>query len=204
MMNITILGTGNIGSTLGKKWAATGHAIKFGVRNVNDSKHQTLLSNINGYASVATLGEAITFGEVIVFAVPGSAAGEIAAQFGGALNDKIIIDATNRMGQAELNSISIIAAEAPQAKFFRAFNSLGWENFEQPAFGDTQVDLIYCGDSGEAQMAVEQLIADIGLRPIYIGNLEQLPVVDNLARLWFALVFGQGYGRRVAFKVLTE
>jgi hypothetical protein len=203
-MKITILGTGNVGATLGKKWAAVGHAVKFGVRNVSDSKHQTLLSSIAGYASVASMGEAITFGEVIVFAVPGAAVGEIAAQFGGTLGRRIIIDATNRVGQTELNSISIIAAEAPQAKFFRAFNSLGWENFEQPIFGDTQVDLIYCGDSGQARVAVEQLIADIGLRPIYIGNLEQLPVVDNLAKLWFALVFGQKYSRRLAFKVLTE
>ena len=203
-MKITILGTGNVGRTLGRKWAAAGHAVKFGVRNVNDKKHQTLLNNITGYVSVATIGEAITFGEVIVFAIPGAAVNEIAAQFGGTLGRRIIIDATNRMGEAELNSISIIAAEAPQAKFFRAFNSLGWENFEQPTFGNTQVDLIYCGDSGEAQIAVEQLIADIGLRPVYIGNLEQLSVVDNLARLWFALVFGQKYNRRLAFKVLTE
>jgi predicted dinucleotide-binding enzyme len=51
---------------------------------------------------------------------------------------------------------------------------------------------------------VESLIADVGLRPIYIGDLEQVAVVDNLTRLWFALAFGQGYGRRLAFKMLTE
>jgi len=52
--------------------------------------------------------------------------------------------------------------------------------------------------------AVEGLIADAGFRPIYVGDLSQLDIVDNLLRLWFALVRGQGYGRRVAFKVLTE
>jgi hypothetical protein len=29
-------------------------------------------------------------------------------------------------------------------------------------------------------------------------------VVDNLTKLWFALAFGQGYGRRLAFKLLAE
>jgi hypothetical protein len=28
--------------------------------------------------------------------------------------------------------------------------------------------------------------------------------LDGMTRLWFALVFGQGYGRRIAFKLLTE
>ena len=64
------------------------------------------------------------------------------------------------------------------------------------------IDLFYCGDSGEGQRQVDQLIADIGLRPIYVGGRDQVDVIDGLTRLWFALAFNQGYGRRLAFKLL--
>ena len=36
-----------------------------------------------------------------------------------------------------------------------------------------------------------------------IGGLDQLQVIDNLTRLWFALARGRNMGRRLAFKVLT-
>ena len=51
---------------------------------------------------------------------------------------------------------------------------------------------------------MEGLIADIGLRPIYVGDLDQVTLIDTLTRLWFALAFQQGYGRRLAFKLLRS
>jgi 8-hydroxy-5-deazaflavin:NADPH oxidoreductase len=53
-------------------------------------------------------------------------------------------------------------------------------------------------------MVAEQMITDIGLRPIYVGGVEQAGLVDAVAGLWFALAFGQGKGRNLAFKVLTR
>jgi predicted dinucleotide-binding enzyme len=48
------------------------------------------------------------------------------------------------------------------------------------------------------------LIANVGLNPIYVGDLPQAPLVDSLGLLWGALAFGQGRGRRLAFKILVE
>jgi predicted dinucleotide-binding enzyme len=203
-MKISILGSGNIGGTLGRKWAGKGHTIKFGVRDVADHKHQSLMDSAAGDITVASLSEAIEFGEVVVLAIPGSAVAPLVQTSDHALAGKIIIDATNRIGQAEMNNLSLIAERVPSARLYRAFNSLGWENFDNPQLGGSQVDLFYCGDPGDARPVVERLIADIGLRPIYVGDLTQLDVVDNLAKLWFALAFGQGFGRRLAFKLLTE
>lgn len=203
-MKITILGSGNIGSTLAKKWAQAGHALTLAARNLDNAKYQPLLEKIGGQATVAALPEAVRLTEAILLAIPGSAVATTLAGLGEALDGKIIIDATNNVGQAELNSIAAISAEAPNAKLFRAFNSLGWENFETPQLGGTQIDLFYCGDPGAANETVAGLIADVGLRPIYVGHLDQVAVIDSLTRLWFALVFGQGYGRRLAFKLLSE
>jgi len=40
------------------------------------------------------------------------------------------------------------------------------------------------------------------LRPIYIGGLEQVDLLDNQTRLWFTLALQQGRGRHLALKLL--
>ena len=201
-MNIAILGSGNIGRTLGKKWAAAGHQITFGARNPGDPKYDNLLNQSN--MQVATIEAAVGTCQTLLLAIPGSAVSIRLSQIRLMLAEKIIIDATNQVGQAEMNSFAAITAAAPNAKVYRAFSTLGWENFETPQIKGQQLDLFYCGDEGQSKTIVEALITDIGLHPIYLGNREQVGTVDGLTKLWFALVFGQGYGRRLAFKMLTE
>lgn len=202
-MKITVLGTGNIGATLGKKWAGQGHEVTFGVRDVTAAKHQTLLETIPGQATIAPTVEAAAAAEVVVLAIPGAAVKETMAQLGSTLADKLIIDATNQITQADMSAIATITAAAPQAKLFRAFNTLGWENFETPELGGAQIDLFYCGQPDAGRETVAQLIADIGLRPVYLGGLDKAPILDALTRLWFTLGYEQGHGRRLAFKMLT-
>ena len=201
-MNIVILGSGNIGGTLGKKWAAAGHQVTYGARNPDDPKYAELLdlSNIR----VTTVAQAVAAGEVLLLAIPGGAVVDILAQVHDLLDDKVIMDATNNVRQAELNSFAAITTAAPGARLYRAFSTLGWENFKTPEINGQQVDLFYCGDEGESKTTIETLIADVGLRPVYVGDQEQVGVVDGLTRLWFALAFGQSRGRRLAFKMLAE
>jgi hypothetical protein len=149
------------------------------------------------------VGEAIAFGQVVVLAIPGSAVDEMLATHGRALAGKIVIDAANRMGGGVMNSAAALAQHAPGAQVYRAFNSLGWENFEQPQFGDLQTDFFCCGPTGESQAAVEQLIGDVGLRPVRVGDMSQVHLVDMIGGLWFALALGQNYGRRLALKMVT-
>jgi predicted dinucleotide-binding enzyme len=83
----------------------------------------------------------------------------------------------------------------------RAFNTLGFEMFAAPTVGGELADLFWCGpeDAG-----VEQLIADVGLRPVRVGDLDAIDVVDGVARLWLTLVFRQGHPRRTAFRMLAD
>lgn len=202
-MNIAVLGIGNIGGTLGKKWAKAGHQVMGGVRDVNAPKVQAFLTSDNNL-TIGTVEQAIALGEVILFALPGTAVEAVVEAHAAALNEKIIIDATNNIRAEEVNSIRIFTTRTPQAKIFRAFNSLGWENFAEPQFGNLQADMFYCGsEDGQARQVVEQLIADIGLKPVCIGDLEQVAILDGVLRLWFALAMGQKMGRHLAFKVLT-
>lgn len=181
-MKISIIGAGNIGGTLGKKWADKSHNVTFGVRNPADPKH----ADITTIGAVTSIAKSLTGAEVILLSLPGSAVANFAAQFGASLNGKIVIDATNNPG-------------APD--FVRAFSTLGGENFATPKIDNTQIDLFYCGHAASRAIS-DQLIADVGLRPVYVGDLNAVDLVDGMTRLWFALAFGQGKGRRIAFKLL--
>lgn len=189
-MNIAVIGRGNIGRTLARKWRAAGHDVVFGVREPGGDE---------GTASIAA---AVDGAEVVLLAVPGAAAKELVAGLGEALASKIVVDATNDVsGLGKLHALDGLAAGAHPV---RAFNTLGWENFAEPIVAGTRADLLYAAEDGHPRALAEQLIRDIGLEPIWLGGVEAFDVVDGVTRLWFTLVFQRGYGRRLAFKVLHE
>ncbi len=203
-MKIAVIGAGNIGGTLGKAWAKIGHQVVIGVRDAGSPKVQALVRSLPANASIDTIDNACAFGEVVLLAVPGSAVEDVITAQAKKLVGKIVIDATNRVGVPEMNSIGILAAKAPSARAFRAFNTAGWEVFANPRFGDTQADLFYCGPEGSTQRIVEGLIADIGLHPVRVGTLEQVKLVDAIGALWINQAFGQQMGRGFSFKLLTR
>lgn len=202
---IAVLGAGNIGGTIGKKWVAAGHVVAFGVSNPSGAKAQALRDALGEKATIGTVAEALAAGDVVLMAVPGGTMDETIRANAAALDGKIILDAANRMGGGgPANSFATFREQAPQARVYRAFNTLGWENFADPVFNGVQADLFYCGPDGEARQVVEQLIADVGLRPVRLGDEEQVGLVDSLLAVWFTLAQRQGWGRHLAFKVLSR
>ena len=202
-MNIAILGTGNIGSTLGTKWIKAGHSVYFGTRNPQKPEVQALLKSLGANAHAASIEQAIQSSEVVLFAIPGNTMDETITANARALDGKIIIDAANKITSPVMDSLATFAAKTPTAKLYRAFNNYGWENFESPQFGSNTADLFFCGTEGDSRKAVEKLIADVGLNPVYLGGIDQAAVVDSILKLWFALSSGQKKGRHLAFKVLN-
>lgn len=203
-MNLTVLGCGNIGGTIGKKWAQAGHTVAFGVRHPEEPGPRALVDSLGSRASLTTINDALPRGAAVLFAIPGSAVEQAVAENSAALAGKIVIDATNKIGQQPVHNLAAFTAHAPTARWYRAFNHLGWENFEDPRYGNEVADLFFCGAPGEPRAVVEGLIGDVGLRPVYVGGAEQADTVDALLRLWMALVRGQGLGRGVAFKMLRR
>ncbi len=204
-LTIAVLGAGNIGGTLGRKWAGAGHQVAFGVNDPNGKHAQTLRSDLGDKVTIGTVSEALNSNpDVVVMAVPGAAMDATITGYANQLEGRIILDTANRMGGGPLNSLATFQQHTPGARVFRAFNTLGWENFANPEFEGGPADLFYCGPEADARTVVEQLITDIGLRPMYLGGVEQVGLVDAVAGLWFALALGQGKGRHLAFKVLTR
>jgi len=202
-LRVAVVGAGKIGGTLGRKWVAAGHDVVFGVRNPEDERAVALLAELGDRARVTTIAGALVAADVVLLAVPGRMAAETAVEHGAALDGKAVIDATNNIGAPSINSVADIQAAAPSARVFRAFNSYGWENFVDPVFDSVQADLFYAGPEGEEGAAVEELIRDVGLRPVRIGDADQAGMTDEVLRLWFTLVRG-GRGRHLAFKLLSR
>jgi 8-hydroxy-5-deazaflavin:NADPH oxidoreductase len=189
-MKIAVIGKGNIGGTLGSKWRTAGHDVVYGARD--DSGEGP------GGAPVRRFGDAVRDAEVVVLAVPGQAVPDVVSELGAALAGKVVIDAANRMGAPEFDSRALIAAAAPSARYVRAFNSLGWENFVSPPPG---ADLFFAADP-EARRTAEELISAVGLEPAFVGDATATATVDGLLPLWFALVKQNGGNRKIALRVV--
>jgi 8-hydroxy-5-deazaflavin:NADPH oxidoreductase len=187
-MRIGVIGAGNIGRTLGAKWVAAGHEVVYGVRSP-------------GEPATTSVADAVARADVVVLAIPGAAAKVVLAGLGRALAGKVVIDATNDVeGAGKLHALDELADDAHPV---RAFNTLGWENFADPVIDGVTVDLFYAAEEGHAKDVAERLIADVGLRPVWLGGVEAFDLVDSLTRLWFTLAFQRKLGRRLAFKLLT-
>jgi 8-hydroxy-5-deazaflavin:NADPH oxidoreductase len=138
-MKIAVIGKGNIGGTLGSRWRAAGHDVIFGARDGSGEGP--------GGAPVRSIGDALDGAEVVLLAVPGQAVPDVVNEQGPALAGKVVIDAVNRIGAPEFDSRSLVAAAAPSARYVRAFNSLGWENFADPVPG---ANLFFAADPVDA------------------------------------------------------
>jgi 8-hydroxy-5-deazaflavin:NADPH oxidoreductase len=201
---IAVLGAGNIGGTLGRKWVVAGHKVAFGVTNPDSARAQKLRAELGIGVTIDLVAAALADIDVVVMALPGNAMDETIIKHAAQLDGKIIIDTANKLGGGPMNSFATFQTYTPHARVFRAFNTLGWENFADPVFDGIQADLLYCGPDGDAREVTEQMISDVGLRPMRLGDVDQVGLVDSVGSLWFALALGQGKGRHLAFKVLSR
>jgi 8-hydroxy-5-deazaflavin:NADPH oxidoreductase len=188
-MRIAVVGTGNIGSTLGARWTQAGYEVTYGARAQR--------ADGPGGAAVQSVDEAVAGADVVLLAVPGPAVADVLARVGAQLAGTVVVDATNNLGAGAANALAEVTAQAPAAHYVRAFNTLGWENFAEPL---RDADLFFAADA-EAREVAEELIAAVGLRPVYVGGRDASGTVDALLRLWFALAQQRG-NRKLAFRLV--
>jgi 8-hydroxy-5-deazaflavin:NADPH oxidoreductase len=112
-----------------------------------------------------------------------------------------VIDATNDIRGQRLHHADAHRESAPGARLVRAFNTVGFEVLADPSFGDETADLFWCGPE---DADIERLIADVGLRPVRVGDIGAIDVVDGVGQLWLTLVFHEGLPRRLAFRLLAD
>src|SRR5919107_1789439 len=94
-MRIAILGAGNVGGTLGRRWAELGHNVRFGVRDASRGASAVKGGGaLPGSASVAPTADAVRSAEVVVLATPWDAVRD-SLRDAGQLDGVVVLDATN-------------------------------------------------------------------------------------------------------------
>ena len=210
-MKIGIIGSGNVGSALGKIWGKNGHKIRFSSRN--PEKLKALAESIGNNASYSLPKEAAEFGEIIALAVPWMQA-ESALKSAGSLNGKILIDCTNPLkpdysGLAvgcTTSAAEVVASLAPGAKVVKAFHTTfaALMHSESRTFGDNNPTGFYCGDDALAKAVVSNLIRETGLEPVDAGPLSNARYLEPLAMLMINLAFAQKMGTNISIKLLRR
>ena len=193
-MEIAVIGTGFIGGILGRALARAGHAVTFGSRHPDDDD----VAGDTG-AAVTSFADALASADTVVLAIPGAGVAELSADHADGLAGRLVIDATNQMGQPVSNCRAVLPATV---RYARAFNTLGGENMEDPVFADGPADMFFSAPAADEQ-TVAAVVEGVGLRPIYIGE-DKEAILDCLFQLWIALALGQGRGRRLALRLIEE
>ncbi len=205
-MNIAIIGTGNVGGALATKWANSGHFIFLGVQDVNDYKGKELLNNPN--TTVQSVTEAVQKADVLLLATPAVATIQVAKSLGDTTG-KIIIDAMNiimgRGPEGFSNTTDAILANTTTKEVVKSFNTTGFNNMQEPTYGDVVIDMFVAGDSEKGKAVVKQLAKDAGFAECYdIGGNDKFQLMEQFAWFWINLAMFRGEGREIGFKLLKR
>ena len=221
-MRIAILGAGNVGGTLGRRWAEAGHDVKFGVRRpdagaaaVKGGQGQALPSQ----ASVVAPAEAVRDANVVVLATPWGAVVDALREAGadaGALDGRPLLDATNPLkagfaldvGSGGESGAERIQALVPNAHVVKAFNTTGAENLRDPSYAGERTVMFYAGNDTGAKRVAHELASTLGLDPVDAGVLARARELEHVAALWIALANGATgappLGRNFAFRLVRR
>jgi len=207
-MRIGIIGSGNVGGTLGARWDRAGHEVVFSSREPESDRIRKLLAKAGPTARTATPDVAAQTSDVVVLSMPWNAAKEALDSLGD-ISGKVVIDAMNPL-LPDLSGLALgtttsaaeqVAAWAPRARVVKCFNTVGFNIMANPAFGAERAVMFYCGDDAPAKQTVRQLAEELGFDPVDAGPLRQARWLEPFAMLWISLAFG-GQGREIAFRLL--
>lgn len=185
-MKIGVIGSGNIGGTIGELFWKSGHQLMFSDRDPAAAKAQA--DRMSG-ARAGTPEEAIAFADVLLMAAPYGAWPDIARQYGAALQGKIVIDPTNFNPMRDAVAVPdprasgtglAVAAYMPGVKLVRAFNTSGYATFAQEANRPGAKMGIPLASNDPAALAIGvQLLSDVGFDPVPMGGLANAGRFEN-------------------------
>jgi 8-hydroxy-5-deazaflavin:NADPH oxidoreductase len=178
-MNIGIVGSGNIGGTLGRLWAKAGHRIYYSFSRERGNLER-LAAEAGHDAKAVTPYDAVLCSEVVLFSPPWRAQDEAIKQM-GRFEGQIVIDTTNPYIDDQMNvqtfdendsSSEQIARKLSGAKVVKAFNTLRASALAERT-GQGLV-IFYASDFPLVkQNQVAQLIRDAGFVPFDVGPLHE-------------------------------
>lgn len=209
-LKLAIIGSGNIGRSIGSWAAAAGYDVAFSARRDEHAKAAAGEAGKNSVAGSAS--EVIQDADMVLLAVPYSAVKDVIAETGSQLSNKVLIDATNPL-KPDYSGLSIgfttSAAEeiqklVPGSLVVKAFNTVFADVFksQNPVIKGNIISVFIAGDDSEAKNKVSELVRKMGFDAVDTGPLKSARNLEPLALLNVGLGYGQGYGTMVGFSFL--
>ncbi len=199
-MKIGIIGSGNMGRSLGIIWAEQGHQVYFGARTAEKGK---AVAEVAGKETQGgTNDEAAAFGEVLLYTIRGVNPAEVVSEL-EVFSGKVVIDCNNfdipegfAYPPIEKSLAEKLASEVPKARVVKAFNTMAQEVFElaPTPLKDYNVSCFVAGDDEEARNMACALAEDIGFNPVDCGDLRNARLLEGLADFIRFMIIGQKLG----------
>lgn len=209
-MEIAVIGTGSVGAVLGRRWAGAGHRVVFGSRRPDDPEIVELVQSAGSSASAAPPEAAAAGAQVVVLAVPGDRAAEIASSLGD-LTGKVVVDCTNPIlpGLSGLSvagddsGAEVLQRALPGIPVVKTLNTTGAGNMDDPVYPRGPLAMFVCGDDEAARATVAGLVEELGFQAVDCGPLRTSRYLEPLAMLWITLA-SRGLGRDFGFLLTTR
>jgi predicted dinucleotide-binding enzyme len=196
-MKVGVLGSGIVGRVLGSAFLKEGHDVMLGTRDISkDDVVRWKAENPSG--KTGTFSDTASFAELIVLATSGSITEQV-IRIGGLENfsNKVVIDATNPIAAAppqngvlkffttlDESLMEKLQKLAPDAKFVKAFNSVGNAFMYKPRFAGGPPTMFICGNNADAKNLVTSILTDFGWETEDMGMIESARAIEPLCILW--------------------
>jgi hypothetical protein len=184
---VAMIGTGNVGAALGRRFAENGHKVVYGSRDPSAADVRELVA-LTRNGAVASPAEAAAQADIVVLAIPWTAAESVVRSL-PSLRGKIVVDPTNPRVMAsdgfadypiDDSNAERIAALAPGAHVVKAFSTLGAETMLDPRLAQGPVTVPIVGDDRAAKERIATLAREIGLEAVDVGPLRHARIVEGL------------------------
>jgi predicted dinucleotide-binding enzyme len=189
MSTISIIGSGTMATAVAGRIAKAGHTVE--VVNRDAAKARELADKLAGKATTGTYGAAPA-GDVVILAVPYGGVAAVVADFGDALDGKVIIDLTNPVN-AEMTGLATPAGSSGAqetakilpagAHVVKAFNTI----FGHVLAKGGRLDAFIAADDPQAKARVSTLLESLGLRPLDVGGLNMAHTLETLGLMMISL-----------------
>jgi hypothetical protein len=194
-MKIGILGSGAVAQSLAAGFLTHGHEVTIGTR---DQAKLAAWKAEHAGVHLGSFSDAAAFGEVVVLAVKGTVAAEALRAAGAEhLAGKPILDATNPIAEAppeggvlrfftnlDESLMERLQREFPDARFVKAFNSVGNARMVNPQYAGGRPTMFICGNDAAAKSVVSGLAEQLGWDVADMGGVEAARAIEPLCMLW--------------------
>ncbi|MFJ3803185.1 NADPH-dependent F420 reductase [Streptomyces sp. NPDC090088] len=199
-MRYAVLGTGEVGRTLGGKLVELGHEVTLGSRTEGSPAALEWARSTGGRAG--TFADAAAAAEVVVNAVGGRVA-LAALEAAGAehLAGKVLVDVSNPLAVEDggirldpVGSDSVgeqIQRAFPHARVVKTLNTVNCQVMVDPARVPGAHNLFVCGADADAKAQVTALLGEFGWpaeRVLDLGGIEASRAVEMWLPLWVSLM----------------